>query len=92
MGWSMTKPKRKKKRKELKPLEEFRFIKGAKRTRLVAARKEKGLTQTELGKLVGCSTGYISHLENGRLDPGIDIALKLEMVLETPYLELFPNF
>ncbi|MDP1391979.1 helix-turn-helix transcriptional regulator [Lysinibacillus capsici] len=91
MGWSMTKPKRKKRNKKINPSEEFRNLKGPKRECLIAARKAKGLTQAQLGKLVGCSTAMIAHLENGRGNPSLDISMELEKVLETHFFELFPD-
>jgi len=91
MGWSMTKPKRKKKRKQQLPSKEFANLKGPKRERLIAERKAKGLSQAQLGKLVGCSTAMISHLEVGRANPSIEISMQLEVVLETPFFELFPD-
>lgn len=91
MGWSMTKPKRKKRNKKINPPEEFRNLKGPKRECLIAARKAKGLTQTQLGKLVGCSAAMIAHLENGRVNPSLDISMELEKVLETHFFELFPD-
>lgn len=80
MGWSMTKPKRKKKRKEPFPSQEFQNLKGPKRERLIAERKSKGFTQAQLGKLVGCSTAMISHLEVGRTNPNVDLSMQLEQV------------
>lgn len=93
MGWSMTKPKRKKKRKPANPnpLEKFRHIKGPKRVRLIAERKAKGLTQTELAKIVGCSTSLISHFELGRVEPNKEMALALENYFGVPFVELFPE-
>lgn len=91
MGWSMTKPKRKKKRKEPFPSQEFANLKGPKRERLIAVRKAKGLSQAQLGKAVGCSTAMISHLEVGRANPSIEISMLLEQVLETSFFELFPD-
>ncbi len=91
MGWSMTKPKRKKKRKQPKPSEEFRNIRGPKRERLIAERKARGFSQSQLAKLIGCSTAMICHLENGRLNPNAEISMQLESVLETPFFELFPD-
>ncbi|MFJ7665561.1 helix-turn-helix transcriptional regulator [Lysinibacillus sp. NPDC097195] len=91
MNWSMTKPKRKKKRNESSPSWEFQNLKGSKRVRLIAERKTKGYTQAQLGALVGCSGSMISSLESGRLNPSLEVALQLEVVLQTPYFELFPD-
>lgn len=91
MGWSMTKPKRKKRNKKINPSEEFRNLKGPKRECLIAARKGKGLTQTQLGKLVGCSAAMVSSLELGRANPSVEVSMQLEIVLETTFFELFPD-
>lgn len=40
MGWNMTKPKRKKERKQL-PSDEFRNVKGPKREKMISKRKQK---------------------------------------------------
>jgi transcriptional regulator with XRE-family HTH domain len=54
---------------------------------IIHARKEKNLTQTELGKRLGLPQSYISKLESGRLDIRlsniIEIArfLNLELIL-----------
>ncbi|OCX62703.1 hypothetical protein BFM98_01505 [Lysinibacillus sp. AR18-8] len=87
----MTKSKRKKKRKEQFPSQQFRNLKGSKRKRMIAERKAKGLSQGQLGKLIGCSTALISHLEVGRANPNIELSMQLEQVLETPFFELFPD-
>ncbi|HAU33152.1 MAG TPA: hypothetical protein DCW76_02080 [Lysinibacillus sp.] len=87
----MTKPKRKKRNKKIKLSEEFRNLKGPKRECLIASRKAKELTQTQLGKLVGCSAAMIAHLENGRVNPSLDISMQIEQVLEKSFFELFPD-
>ncbi|WP_313150730.1 helix-turn-helix domain-containing protein [Lysinibacillus capsici] len=85
MGWSLGKPKRKKQY----PSNEFRNLKGSKRERFIAERKSKGLTQAQLGEIVGCSASMISAIESGRVKPGLEVSMKLEMALETSFLELF---
>ena len=65
LGWSMTKPKRKKKRKKSVPSDEFRNVKSAKRERMIAERKARKLTQAQLGKMVGCSGVMIGAIESG---------------------------
>lgn len=91
MGWSITKPKRKKRNKKINPPEEFRNLKGPKRECLIAARKAKGLTQTQLGKLVGCSASMISSLELGKVNPSVEISIQLEEILSIPSFELFSD-
>lgn len=91
MGWSMTKPKRKKKRKKPFPSDEFRNLKGAKRERMIAERKARKWSQAQLGKEIGCSAEMISAIESGRSNPGLEVSMKLELVLETPFFELFSD-
>ncbi|WP_312754072.1 helix-turn-helix transcriptional regulator [Rummeliibacillus suwonensis] len=91
MGWSMTKPKRKKKRKQLCPSEEFKNLKGPKRERLILERKKRGFTQKQLGDLAGCSAQTIGRLESGRMNPNVDLSMQLEQILETTFFELFPD-
>ncbi|RIJ65501.1 helix-turn-helix transcriptional regulator [Rummeliibacillus sp. POC4] len=91
MAWSMTKPKRKKKSKQLCPSEEFKNIKGPKRERLILERKKRGLTQKQLGDLIGCSAQTISRLESGRMNPNVDLSMQLEKILKTNFFELFPD-
>lgn len=91
MAWSMKKPTRKKKQKELFPSQEFQNLKGPTRERLILERKKKGLTQSQLGKILGCSGATISHLESGRLDPSIDLSMELEAYFGISFFELFPD-
>lgn len=70
---------------------EYRNLKGARRERLITERKRAGLTQTQVAKKLGCSTATISHLELGRIKPGIDISLGLEQLFEQPFEILFPD-
>lgn len=65
MGWSMTKPKRKKKLKKFVPSDEFRNVKDAKRERMIAKGKARKLTQAQLGKMVGCSGVMIGAIGSG---------------------------
>lgn len=89
MGWSMTKPKHKKKKQF--PSNEYRNLKGPKRERLINERKSKGLTQAQLGELVGCSASMISSLELGKVNPSAEITIQLEEVLSKSFFELFPD-
>lgn len=91
MGWSIGKPKRKKKRKQSYPSDDFRIVKGPKRERLIMERKTRGFTQNQLGEIVGCSAAMISKLESGKTNPSINISIQLEEVLGTPFFELFPD-
>ena len=54
---------------------------------LKVARLRKGLTQAQLGNLLGMDAAHISRIENGRLTPGLNTfqelvrALDLELML-----------
>ena len=57
--------------------------------RLAQARKEKGLSQTELAKLVGVSRNTISSIETGQFNPTAKLALILCIALDKTFEELF---
>lgn len=48
------------------------------------ARKAKNLTLKELAEIAGISAGYISHLENDRMQPSITVLSKLMKFLDIP--------
>ncbi len=48
------------------------------------ARKARKLTLRELAEEVGVTTGYLSHIENGRFEPSISVLRKLTEFLEIP--------
>ncbi len=52
------------------------------------ARKEKGLSQSELGSLIGTSKAVISKYENAASYPSYDVLIKLSSVfgLSTDYM------
>ena len=45
--------------------------------RILEARKDAGLTQTELGELSGINQTFIARLENNRTDPQLTTVLKV---------------
>jgi len=49
--------------------------------RVKEAREAKGLTQEELGKLIGEKASVISRIESGRMAPDVALAKKLEHAL-----------
>lgn len=51
--------------------------------RIKKARLAKGLTQAELGELVGCSNNHMSHMEVGQTKASLSILLKLSYALDT---------
>ena len=59
------------------------------RNRLPEARKEKGLSQAELAKLVGVSRNTISSIETGQFNPTAKLALILCIALDKKFEELF---
>jgi len=49
---------------------------------LEALRKEKGLTTTEVARLLGISQGHYSHLENGTRNFNVELITRLSEILE----------
>ena len=52
-------------------------------------RKQKGLSQADLAKLVGVSRNTISSIETGQYEPTAKLALLLAVALEVRFEELF---
>ncbi len=50
--------------------------------RIKELRVERGLTQTQLGKLLGVKTNTVSQYENGLSKTSIDILFKLSIIFE----------
>lgn len=46
---------------------------------------EKGLNQSELGELVGCSNNHMSHVEVGQTKVSLTMLMKLSVVLEKDF-------
>lgn len=80
-----------KKERKVFPSDEFRNLRGPRRKELVAKRKEKGLTQAQLAELIGCNKSMISHLEAGRNNPSLEMAMQLTTIFESTLFELFPD-
>ncbi|MBQ3355616.1 MAG: helix-turn-helix transcriptional regulator [Oscillospiraceae bacterium] len=57
--------------------------------RLAQIRKEKGLSQAELAKLVGVSRNTISSIETGQFSPTAKLALILCVALDKRFEEIF---
>lgn len=53
--------------------------------RIKAAQLEKGLNQSELGELVGCSNNHMSHVEVGQTKVSLSMLMKLSHVLEKDF-------
>lgn len=58
---------------------------------LATIRKQRGLTQVELGEMVGKDQSHISRIEKSLLDPGATLALAISKALDTTVEELFGN-
>ena len=56
---------------------------------LALARKEKGLSQAELSRLVGVSRNTISSIETGQFNPTAKLALIICIALDKKFEELF---
>lgn len=56
---------------------------------LAEVRKEKGLSQSELAKMVGVSRNTISSIETGQFNPTAKLALTLCIALDKKFEELF---
>ena len=59
------------------------------RNHLAEARKEKGLSQAELARMVGVSRNTISSIETGQFNPTAKLALILCIALDKKFEELF---
>ena len=51
---------------------------------LKSARVSAGLSQYELGRMVGVSGNYISQIELGRVRPSEELTYRLTVVLDVP--------
>ena len=56
---------------------------------LKEARTEKGISQSELAKMVGVSRNTISSIETGQFNPTAKLALVLCITLDKNFEELF---
>ena len=52
-------------------------------------RSDRGMTQTELAKLVGVRRETIYNLENGRYNPSLSLAWKIAEVFEASIEDVF---
>jgi len=52
-------------------------------------RKQNKLSQEELADLLGITRPYLSKIENGKVNPGGDIVVKIASIFEKPVEEIF---
>lgn len=52
-------------------------------------RKEKGMTQGEVGRRAGLAASYVSRIENGRIQPTMTTLGRLAEALEVPVSSIF---
>lgn len=61
------------------------------KTKIKAARKEKGMTQAELGKILGVSQAMIGQYESGTRKPKIEQLIKISDALDVDINTLLEN-
>lgn len=54
-------------------------------------RKEKRMTQKDLGEIIGISNTYLSDIEIGRTNPSIKTLKRIAKGLEVSYVELLKD-
>ena len=59
------------------------------KTRIKEYREKAGLKQSELAELVSARRETIIHLENGRYNPSLKLAMDIAKVFHTTVEELF---
>lgn len=58
---------------------------------LIELRKNKKMTQPQIAKKIGISQQAYSQIENGLVNPSLETALKIAMVLKTPVEKIFSS-
>lgn len=51
-------------------------------------RKSKGFSQKSLAKAAGISQSLLSDIENGKVNPTLNVIIKLAKALNTPLIKL----
>lgn len=57
------------------------------RINMMAARKEKKLTQAQLAKMVGVSLNQIAFMERGRVGGSVETWIKIRDALDAPSID-----
>ena len=52
------------------------------RNKIIMARKEKGLSQEQVAKIVGISRSFYTHIERGKRNPRYETLVKLSTLLK----------
>lgn len=60
--------------------------------RIREQRQRAGLSQSELGRLIGFSEATVNRYENGNRKPDIIVLRKIALVLNIPLRDLFVDF
>ena len=58
-------------------------------TKIKEYRERAGLKQSELAELVGARRETIVHLENGKYNPSLQLAMEIAKVFHVPVEDLF---
>lgn len=53
--------------------------------RIKKARMERGLNQSELGELLGCSNNHVCHVEIGQTKVSLGMLMKLSVILDKDF-------
>ncbi len=69
----------------------FKSFKNELATRILKARKARGLTQKELAKAIGHSQSSINQIESGKVFPTQETLFKLGKALKIPVNQFFPE-
>ena len=69
-------------------MQEFRNYNLKIRNRIKKNRKRIGFTQEELAEVVDCSREHIARIENGKINAGLDLFIKLATIFEISLDEL----
>lgn len=59
---------------------------------LAKIRKDRGVTKSELAKLIGVDTGHLTHIEKGERKPSIKTLKLMCKVLDIPYQPLLYTY
>lgn len=59
---------------------------------LAKIRKDRGITKSELAKLIGVDTGHLTHIEKGERKPSIKTLKLMCKVLDIPYQPLLYTY